>query len=303
MKLAVAYLYTITRYGYPPSADGDLEAMRHLARLGFHNIELEGLFRDHLLAVHKDRKARRRLADELGLHIYNFCPVVPECFAMDPRVRGEGFDLFARGVECAVEFGCETLHIATFHPPVTFRGPSPYSGSMNFATAYQVQVDPAFRFADYWQVVVESVRRSAEMAHAAGMRLIVEPRVGEVISHTDSLLRLIDWVDHPACNANLDLAHLHAQKELLPIAVEKLAGRIAGVHAADNDSRENLHLPPGEGTVDFEGTFRALVKHGYDGYVGIDVGGAGIADMDAALAQSRRYLEQLANRVGFPLES
>ena len=235
MKMAMAYLYTITRYGYPPQEDDDIDAMKRLCGMGFRNLELEGLFREHLLSVWRNRKQRRQLADDLGVHIHNFCPVVPECFHMDPKVRTEGFDLFRRGVECAVEFGCETLHIATFHPPVRFKGASPYAGQMNFATRYEVEVDPAFRFADYWKVVVESVRRSAELAHEAGMKLIVEPRVGEVISHTDSLLRLIDWVDHPACHANLDLAHLHAQKELLPIAAEKLAGRIAGVHVADND--------------------------------------------------------------------
>ena len=301
MKLAVAYLYTITRYGYPPHADRRSRGHAALPRLGFRNIELEGPFREHLLAVHKDRRQRPAPAMIGPAHL-QFLSGRAGMFPHGPADPAGGLRPVCPGVECAVEFGCETLHIATFHPPVKFRGQSPYTGTMNYATRYEVDVDPAFRFADYWKVVVETVRRSAEMAHAAGMKLIVEPRVGEVICHTDSLLRLIDWVDHPACNANLDLAHLHAQKELLPIAVEKLAvGSPGSTPRTMTVARTFICLRARVRSIS-RAPSGALCKHGYDGYVGIDVGGAGIADMDAALVESRRYLQQLAERTGFPLE-
>jgi len=86
-----------------------------------------------------------------------------------------------------------------------------------------------------------------------------------------------------------DTAHLHAQKEILPLSVEKLRDRIFHIHATDNDSRANEHLEIGKGTVDRASVFRALGKHGFDCYVtpGIDVG----PDPKGAYQRSRDYLE------------
>ena len=36
--------------------------------------------------------------------------------------------------------------------------------------------------------------------------------------------------------------------------------------------KTNEHLALGRGTVDWEGVFLALKKHGFDGYVAVDVG-------------------------------
>ena len=127
------------------------------------------------------------------------------------------------------------------------------------------------------------------------MILTMEPRVGELISNTDALLRLIDAVGHERFGAVLDTAHLHAQKEILPLSVEKLGRRIRFVHAADNDGRTNAHLAPGRGTVDWEGVLRALAKHGYDGYIGMDIGR--VEDLDAQFQDGMTFLHALGERI------
>ena len=89
----------------------------------------------------------------------------------------------------------------------------------------------------------------------------------------------------------LDTAHLHAQKEILPLSVEKLGCRIFYVHAADNDSRTNEHLALGEGTIDRVGLIAALKKQGFDGYIALDMGQ--VPDPDKAYFESNDFLEQL----------
>jgi protein FrlC len=123
----------------------------------------------------------------------------------------------------------------------------------------------------------------------------MEPRVGEIISNTDALLRLLEAVDSDNFGAVLDTGHLNAQKEILPLSVEKLAGRIHYVHASDNDGQTNQHLAPGKGTVDWDGVFLALKKHEFSGYVAVDVGN--VPNLDAAYAESKSFLEGLAKRL------
>ena len=132
--------------------------------------------------------------------------------------------------------------------------------------------------------------------------LILEPRVGESISNTDAMLRLIDAVGKDNFGAVLDTGHLHAQKEILPLSIEKLGGRILYVHVSDNDGRDNYHLGLGKGTIDWEGVFMALKKHGFDRYVAIDIGGAGFkGDLDREVIESKKFLEALFRKLGIPL--
>lgn len=53
---------------------------------------------------------------------------------------------------------------------------------------------------------------------------------------------------------------LYAQKEILPLSIEKLGTRIYYLYVSDNDGRVNEHLGLGKGTIDWEGIFTALKK-------------------------------------------
>jgi sugar phosphate isomerase/epimerase len=104
----------------------------------------------------------------------------------------------------------------------------------------------------------------------------------------------MDHVDSPVFGAVLDCGHLHAQKEILPLSVEKLGARIFYVHASDNDSRDNDHLAPGRGTVDWETLIAGLRRHGFDGYIGIDVGG--VPDLEAQYVEGLAFMRELLER-------
>jgi D-psicose/D-tagatose/L-ribulose 3-epimerase len=142
---------------------------------------------------------------------------------------------------------------------------------------------------------VDSIGACADEADRAGLKFCLEPRVGEIVSNTDGLLRLMDAVDNENFGAVLDTGHQHAQKELLPLSVEKLGSRVHYLHVSDNDGQTNQHLALGRGTVDWDGIFLALKKHGFSGYVAVDVGH--VPDLDAQVRESKAFLEKLAARL------
>lgn len=301
MQIGLAYLYTISKYGYPPSIENGFKAMKDASQMGYKNIELEGLFQEHLIEVHSRRKEFKDRMGDLGLRCYNFCPVVPEMISPSAVERKKAAKIFALGVETAAYFGADTVHIATFAPKLEFVGGRPYSqGGYSFKKHYRVKVDPDFCWDDFWKISVEAARTGADLAKKNGLDMIVEPRVGETISGTDSLLRLIDHVERDNLKANFDFAHLHAQFEILPLSVEKLGGKIGGVHVADNDGNSTAHMALGHGTIDFEGTFRALLKHKYNGVIGVDLGL--LPDMEQQCKNAIGFLKKLSKRVGFEFE-
>jgi len=296
MKIACCWLYGISKYGYPPSIPDTFQALEDMARLGFTNVELEGVRKENLLAIHSQRAELRSHCEKLGLRVVNFCPVLPSTVSLDPQRKKEGLDLFDVGMECARYFRCETVQLDSFTPPLQFKGEAPYKEAIKFAKPFQVEVDPDFCWEEQWSVLVDTVKHCARKAAEAGLVLTMEPRVGEMVSNTDAMLRLMDHVADDNFFAVLDTGHQNAQKEILPLSVEKLGGRIKYVHASDNDSRTNEHLPLGKGTIDWEGVFRAIAKHNFDGYVAVDIGG--VENLDEAYRESKKFLEQLAKRLG-----
>lgn len=296
MNISCCWLYAISKYGYPPSLPDTHRALGDMAALGFTRVELEGVGEENLRAVHGERKALKQRCDDLGLRVVNFCPVLPELVHPEKARRVHALELFKVAVETATFFGCETIQTDSYTPPLEFVGDAPYREAISFGKRFQVKVDPAFRWNDLWEWLTDSIGACADEAGRADLKFCLEPRVGEIISNTDALLRLMDAVDNDDFGAVLDTGHQHAQKEILPLSVEKLGGRVHYLHVSDNDGQTNQHLALGRGTVDWDGVFMALRKHGFSGYVAVDVGR--VPDLDDQVRESKAFLEQLAARLG-----
>lgn len=301
MKISCCWLYAISRYGYPVPVDDIPAALGAMAELGFRYVELEGASAyDNLHELSDRRHEIKALCERLGLQVVNFCPVIPELVSLDPAQRERAFANFKLAVELATYFQCATIQIDSYTPPLRFVGEQPYKEMLNYGLEFRVEVDPAFDWEEQWRVLVDTFKHCAAEAQQANLPFCLEPRVGEIISNTDALLRLMDHVDAANFGAVLDTAHQHAQKEILPLSVEKLGQRIRYLHVADNDGRINEHKALGEGTVDWEGIFTALRKHRFAGYVAIDIGR--LPDMDAAMRRSIAYLRALLTRLEIPFE-
>lgn len=294
MKVNCCWIYAISKYGYPPSLENTFRVVKEMADLGFKYIELEGVRKDNLLEVYNHRAELKNHCDNLGLKVVNFCPILPDIVSLDEAKRREALELFDLGIETARYFGCETVQSDSYTPPLEFVGESPYKQAIDYGKRFNVRIDPAFRWNDVWDSLVDSIKTCSAHARQAGLGLIMEPRVGEIISNTDAIMRLMDAVGDDNFGAVLDTAHQHAQKEILPLSVEKLGSRIKYLHVADNNAKENEHLALGRGTVDWDGVFMALQKHKFDGFVAIDVGR--VPDLDQQYLESKQFLEVMAEK-------
>lgn len=295
MKISCCWIYAISKYGYPPSMDDTYKVIREMADLGFRYIELEGVRKDNLMEVYNHRNDIKNLCDDLGLEVVNFCPILPNIVSTDEEKRREALDLFKVAIEIAEFFNCTTIQTDSYTPPLEFVGSAPYKEMINYGLQFKVKVKRGFSWNAVWDALVDSVTKCSEWARDAGLKLTMEPRVGEIISNTDAILRLMDEVGDENFGAVLDTAHQHAQKEILPLSVEKLGNRIYYLHVADNDGRDNLHLGLGKGTIDWEGVFTALKKHGFTGFVAIDVGR--VQNIDEEYRSSMEFLQKLSEEI------
>jgi sugar phosphate isomerase/epimerase len=126
---------------------------------------------------------------------------------------------------------------------------------------------------------VKLLARWTERARQAGVTLCIE----NLSEHASHFAPAFDRI--PGLQMTLDLGHgqilpptcpsgdtVNASFELL----EQHAGRIRHVHLHDNHggqrSRDDLHMPLGEGCIDFRGILAALRAAGYDGAFSFEVG-------------------------------
>ncbi|ABW01489.1 sugar phosphate isomerase/epimerase family protein [Caldivirga maquilingensis] len=298
-RINLAWLYAITKYGYPPRITDFFSFIDDAVRLGFKAIELEVYGEDNLRAVEEERVRLRDFIESHGLKVVNVAGIFPQLLSPIDGIRERGLELFRRSVELAVFFNADLTQTDTFTPPIEFTGPKPYSTGIVFAERYRVRIPTDFSWRVFWSLLVNAMRGCSRIALDHGLRFAIEPRVGESVANSDAMLRLIDEVNMDNFGAVLDVGHLNAAKELIPLSIEKLGDKILYVHASDNDGRDNYHWSPGRGVVDWDAVFEGLRKFNFRGYVAIDVGGQDIKErLDEEVTQARVFIEEAGSRHG-----
>ncbi len=276
MRISISYLYTIFKYGYPHSVDDAIRSLDDIRKLGFRFLEMEGLGKENLREVYERRNELRNVLEGCGLHVHNFCVVDPDMVHVDPQIRQPALDRFQMGAEIAETIGSETLHLASYAPPVDYLQARPYQLSADdgykFEDVTRLRLPEHFEWSCVWDALVESARFCADVAAQYKRTVLMEPRVGEVICSVDSLIRLIEYVNRPNFKANFDTAHFSAQRENVVLALAKLKGKFANVHVADNHPSNSQHVPIGDGSIDWREFLSTLKRFGYDGYLGLDLG-------------------------------
>jgi sugar phosphate isomerase/epimerase len=304
MRISITYLYVIFQYGYPHTVRDVLAALPKIRKLGFRFLEMEGLGPAHLQAMYTHRKAVADALQENDLHVHNFCVVDPALVSLDRAKRAQALKRFRLGAELGAYFGSETLHLASYAPPVQYVTSKPYQlggkGGYQFANQTRVRIPTAFSWQGVWDALVLSCRECADVAASYGKIVIMEPRVGEVICSVDSLLRLIEHVGRPNFQANFDTGHFSAQRENVPLALKKLEGKFANIHISDNNPVDTNHLPIGDGFIDWLEFFRVLKNMKYSGYLGLDLGMSPTIVRD--YQKSLRRIRAVASRINVSIE-
>ena len=271
MKISCCWMYAIGKYGYPPSLENTYKAINEMRELGFDYIELEGFGYENLAQVIGSVQDIKKTCDKAGVKVSNFAVLLPDIISMNKKLQDKAFEWFKRGGEAAAIIGSPNIWIDCFFPPLEIIKGSPLTSELVFGDDTYVRVPDDFSWGSFWDHFVEAVARCTEIAKANGMCLLVEPRVGEVTSNSEALLRLGEAIDDEHFGVILDCAHQHAQKELLPLSVHKLGDLVRYVHVADNNGRVNNHFEMGNGNIDWRSVFLSLKQIGFNGFYGVDL--------------------------------
>ena len=303
MKIGITYLYTICNYGYPPEFNDELKAIEKISAMGFHFLEMEALGKKHTEAVFANRSDFKKKLNDCNVHVHNFCIVDPDLVSLDNEKRRQAYSNFERTIELGSYFEAETIHLASYTPPVEYINTKPYDLG---GSGYEFNDKPLVRIPDnldwkkVWGTLVESCRFTAKQAARYGKIILMEPRVGEIICSTDSLIRLINDVGEPNFKANFDTAHLSAQRECVPLALVKLKDMFANIHIADNVPVNQEHITVGKGSIDWDEFFRVLKNMNYQGYLGLDLSASDSIEKD--LTESAAFIKTICEKHDIKVE-
>ena len=270
-----------------PGSDGLLRMISWASGLGFDSMELWVSSDNHLSsltgrglgAVRRACKVSNISADYLS------CDFTAGRFLTRPD--GQLEKLFERIAKLARFLEVRT--VASISPPLSsavVRWSHVYHG----APPEEVKLEPAFSWEKNWSKYVERISRVVKILGRQSLNLAVEPRAKEILSSTDSVLRLVEQVGAENLGGLIDTSHLRIINEVPSISIHKLGKKLLEFHASENDGITAYHWAPGQGEVDWKETLSALKQVRFDGPVLIDVTGI---NMDKEVLDGKRYLDKL----------
>jgi sugar phosphate isomerase/epimerase len=127
--------------------------------------------------------------------------------------------------------------------------------------------------------VAEGLRLIRDEGERAGVRVALEPVQSEFAAYwtipttLDAAAEILGEAGADELGLMFDTWHLWNTDDLEG-AIERHAGRIAGVHVADwrEPTRStNDRVFPGEGVAPLEGILQALARSGYDGFYDVEI--------------------------------
>ncbi len=258
------------------------QALRSIAGIGFAGVEIL-CDRPHWFPGQVSRgelTAIQRLLDQLGLQVSNlnantangyFDPSPPEN-VFEPSLSSANqawrrwrIDYSIEAIRLAAALGAPCISVTSGHPG---SGGTPEQGLALF---------------------VESLREICQAAETHDVRVGVEYEPGLLVERATDLVQVLERVDSPLLGANLDIGHSYLDGEAPEQAIESLSGRIWNLHVEDIRDRKHYHRVPGDGDLPFERYFSALRRHGYQGFLTVEL----YTCTDAPEQAGRRSLDYL----------
>ena len=112
--------------------------------------------------------------------------------------------------------------------------------------------------------LVRSLEELSPVAQQYGVRLAVEV-IPNALSTPAALVDLIESdIDAADLGICMDVGHARLMGDVVD-AIETCSGHLFTTHLHDNRGRNDDHLVPGKGVIDWDATLLALQKIGYDG--------------------------------------
>lgn len=246
-----------------------------------------------LLGYNTNGLQNHRLDDALRLLAdcgFNVVALTPDVSHLDPlRCTAAEVDAIATllhklGLGVVIETGARfVLDPARKHEPtlmtrdpaararrLEFYQRSAYLGRDLGATtmSFWTGVDHGPGGADARAWLLEGVARTCALVRATGLCPALEPEPGMAIETCAEYAEVARELGADAPALCLDVGHLYATGEGEPATIiARHQSELRQVHLEDMRRGEHVHLPPGEGDVDFAGVRRALEAAAYSGAV------------------------------------
>jgi sugar phosphate isomerase/epimerase len=293
-NIVCAYLYIITKYGYPPDAERTCRYIEEMAEMGFKSIELEGIREQHLLKVYEIRQQVKQKITGLHLEVPYFCAVLPGLSSPDKKERKKQLRLFEKGCEIAALLGSHGILDNAPLPPYVFPENIPVARHYSEDVIASAFFPRGLTWKAFWKYLAETYREACDIAAGYGLTYQMHPAVGVLSSNTDGFLYFYDAVGRNNLRFNFDTANLFVIKENLSIALRRLAEHIDYIHLSDNRGIKVEHLPPGKGIINWKIFFETLKDIKFKGYIGLDIGGAetGVKNIRNAYTGSAAWLSR-----------
>ncbi len=216
--------------------------------IGFDSIDI---FTDPLDIDIRERCLIKRECDRVELPIVSICCVAVGLIDFNPSVRRFHLERVKAYLDLAYEYEAENVLLVLGE----------------YIWNREVIPPP-----EQWQAGVECCRQLADYAADRDLKIALElePFPLSLLNDVDSMKQFLDDVNHPACQANIDVSHL-VLSGVEPSELKKLNGRAIHVHISDCDGKVHGDLPPGRGVVDFPPYLEAIKKLEIDGCVSIEL--------------------------------
>jgi sugar phosphate isomerase/epimerase len=127
-----------------------------------------------------------------------------------------------------------------------------HSGYTREIDLFNLQDSWLERCAEFWHW---EIRRWAD----ADIVIVLE---NDTEQSPDTLVRLVNEVDHPFLRLCMDIGHQHVFSELSALEwVRRMNQQLYHIHLHDNDGTRDSHSSIGRGTINFEPFYKAVMLH------------------------------------------
>jgi sugar phosphate isomerase/epimerase len=292
-RIACCYLYVITKYGYPPAVEKTADYLTEMKTLGFESVELEGIHPQYVNWLYENRASVAQAVHDAAVKVPYFCVVLPELSSPDVAVREAQLAHFERGCDVAAALGAKGVLDNAPLPAYQFPGDMPIVRHYEEDVLMAASIPKDLNWQAYWEGLIGTFRTACEIAQARGLTYQMHPCAGVLSATTDAYLYFRDAVDRDNLRFNLDTANQFYLKDNPILSLRRLADFVDYIHISDTGGGHVSHLPPGDGVIHWDLFFETLDLVGFDGHLGVDVGGAEspIDDLDAAYQKTAQWIE------------
>jgi protein FrlC len=257
------------------------KTFKMVSDIGFDGIELHGL-RPHAYPYDMDEKRCDdvlRLKEQYSLEISMYTPEL----LMYPynltspykKEKDETVDYVKKSIEVARSVGAKRVQVTCGH-----------AGYFTDRRSNMANL-------------TDSLKQVAEHAEKFDVDLVVEALTimeSNTAVMLDDLVEILDRVGSPNVKSMLDSAMVMTNWEPVDDYFGKLGERLVYVHWGDSMGTAENHLPIGNGMIDARSFFDILRRHGYDGWVSLELFGKYIREPEMHAARELRLLrESLSN--------